>query len=244
MDWDEHIKQVAVNWLSKGDDNISLEPDLLMLFGNPDLFQEDQLTSLFDHVSPVGVFFKATYSGGSLSYCRPLFGAPIVAMYLEVAARLGVKNVVACGYVGGILADIEIGSYVVPSVAHGLDGCTRNYSPACLRFPSYEVLTSRLCTLLDRQEAKYTVGSIVSIDALMLENDAMIEDFVRKRYCAVDLETACLYALGAKLGLNVASIHIVSDSPGQKLIDRHLHHEASFPEQIKVAIDGLTSLST
>ena len=244
LDWNEHIKQVAVNWLSKGEDNISLEPDMLMLFGNPDLFQENQLISLFEHISPVGVFFKGTYGGCSLTYCRPLFGAPIVAMYLEVAARLGVKNIVACGYVGGILADIEVGSYVVPAVAYGLDGCTRNYSPDCLSFPSYGALTSRLCTLLDRQKAKYTVGSIVSIDALMLENDALIEDFARQRYCAVDLETACLYALGARLGLNVASIHIVSDSPGQKLIDRHLHHEASFPEQLKVAIDGLTSLST
>ena len=41
-----------MNWLSKGDDNISLETDMLMLFGNPDLFQENQLISLFEHVSP------------------------------------------------------------------------------------------------------------------------------------------------------------------------------------------------
>lgn len=37
MDWQHHMKQVAVNWLSKGDLSISLEPEMLMLFGNREL---------------------------------------------------------------------------------------------------------------------------------------------------------------------------------------------------------------
>ena len=239
MDWQDHMKQVAVNWLSKGDVSISLEPGMLMLFGNPDLLQEDQLTSLFEYVTPLGVFYRGIYKGRALTYCRPLFGAPIVAMYLEVAALLGVKKIVACGYVGGVPKDIDIGSYVIPSGAYGLDGCTRDYSPEGPFFSSSESLTSRLCRFSDRRGAKYAVGPIVSIDTPMLENDAMIRDFDNKGYCAIDLETACLYAVGTRLGLQVASIHIVSDSPGQKEVDKELHHEASFVEQVEIAIDGL-----
>ena len=239
MDWQDHMKQVAVNWLSKGDVSISLEPEMLMLFGNPDLLQKDQFTSLFECVTPLGVFYRGIYKDRALTYCRPLFGAPIVAMYLEVAALLGVKKIVACGYVGGVPKDIDVGSYVIPSGAYGLDGCTRNYAPEGPFSLSSESLTSRLCRFADRREAKYVVGSIVSIDTPMLENDAMIRDFDSKGYCAIDLETSCLYAVGTRLGLQVASIHIVSDSPGQKEVDKVLHHEASFVEQVEIAIDGL-----
>ena len=239
MDWQDHMKQVAVNWLSKGDDNISLEPEMLMLFGNPDLFQEDQLTSLFDHVTPQGVFFRGTYGGRALSYCRPLFGAPIVGLYVEVAALLGVKKIVACGYVGGVLKDIDVGSYIIPSGAFGLDGCTRAYSSEGLFSPSHDSLTSRLCRLSDSSGVRYTVGSIVSIDTPMLENDEMIRGFAGEGYYAIDLETACLYAVATRLGLQAASIHIVSDSPGQKEIDEELRHEASFVEQVEIAICGL-----
>ena len=241
MDWQDHMKQVAVNWLSKGDVSISLEPEMLMLFGNPDLFQEDQLVNLFECVTPVGVFYRGTYKGRALSYCRPLFGAPIVAMYLEVAALLGVKKIVACGYVGGVLKDIDIGSYVIPSGAYGYDGCTRNYTPEDGFATSSESLTSNLCRFSDRCGARYAVGPIVSIDTPMLENDAMIRDFERMGYLAVDLETACLYTVGTRLGLKVASIHIVSDSPAQKEVDKDLHHEASFVEQVEIAILGLVS---
>ena len=239
MDWQDHMKQVAVNWLSRGDLNISLEPDMLMLFGNPDLFQEDRLTSLLECVAPVGVFYRGVSKGRALTYCRPLFGAPIVAMYMEVAALLGVRKIVACGYVGGVAEDIDVGSSVIPSSAYGLDGCTRNYSPENTLVRSSESLTSRLCRISDARGARYAMGPIVSIDTPMLESDAMISEFDNSGYCAIDLETACLYAVGTRLGLEVAAIHIVSDSPGQKEVDEELHHEASFAEQVEIAIDGL-----
>lgn len=239
MDWQDHMKQVAVNWLTKGDDTISLEPEMLMLFGNPDLFQEDQLSGLIDHVTPQGVFYRGIYRGRALSYCRPLFGAPIVALYVEVAALLGVKKIVACGYVGGVHKDVDVGSYVIPSGAQGLDGCTRAYSPEGFFSPAHDSLTSRLCGLLDSRGVKYTVGPIVSIDTLMLENDEMIRGFAGEGYYAIDLETACLYAVATRLGLQAASIHIVSDSPGQKNVDKELRHEASFVEQVDIAVRGL-----
>ena len=241
MDWQDHMKQVAVNWLTKGDVGISLEPEMLMLFGNPDLLQEDQLLSHFERVTPEGVFYRGIVKGRALTFCRPLFGAPVVAMYLEVAALLGVKRVVACGYVGGVLRDIDVGSYVIPSSAYGLDGCTRNYSPKDPSCFSSESLTSRLCQFSDFRGARYAVGPIVSIDTPMLEDDAMIGDFQYEGYLAVDLETACLYTVGTRLGLQVASIHIVSDSPGQKETDQELLHEASFAEQVEIAINALLS---
>ena len=240
MDWQEHIRQVAVNWLTRGDEGFSLEPDMLMLFGNPDLLQEDQFTGLFESIEPAGVFFRGIFKRKALTLCRPLFGAPIVAMYTEVAALLGVKKIIACGYVGGVADKLGVGSYLVPTNAYGLDGCTRSYSPESGFSRSSDSLTSKLCSTLDCYSAKYTEGSIVSIDTLMLENDAMVESFARDGYYAVDLETACLYTVAKRMGVQATSIHIVSDSPRRKDIDKQLRHEASFLEQIEIALRALS----
>ena len=239
MDWQEHIRQVAVNWLSKGDDSLTLEPDMLMLFGNPDLFQENQFNALFESIEPAGVFLRGIFKGKALTFCHPLFGAPIVAMYTEVAALLGVKRIIACGYVGGVADELGVGSYLVPSTAYGLDGCTRSYSPDKGLSCSSESLNSRLCKTLDSYSAEFSLGPIASIDPLMLENDAMVEAFAREGYYAIDLETACLYAVAERMGVQAAGIHVVSDSPRRKDIDRELRHEASFVEQIEIALHAL-----
>jgi purine-nucleoside phosphorylase len=94
---------------------------------------------------------------------------------------------------------------------------------------------------LDKRSVKYQSGRIVSIDALLLEDDAMILDFQKLGFCAIDLETAVFYALGLKLGLNVAAIHIVTDNPVTRKIDPEKVHEASFVEQIQIALETLQS---
>ena len=73
----------------------------------------------------------------------------------------------------------------------------------------------------------------------MLENDSMVEGFAKEGYYAIDLETACLYSVANRSGVQAASIHIVSDSPRRKDIDKHLRHEGSLVEQIEIATRAL-----
>lgn len=223
---------------------MSLDKNFLMLFGNPYLFQEENFRSLFSQILPSGTFYRATYQGQALSYCHPLFGAPMVAMYTEILAELGIKNIVACGYVGGLGTNMDIGSYMISSAATGLDGCTKERFPQHTSFEASSVVTAALQNLMEESGAQFQSGKIVSIDALMLEDDRMIQNFKEQGFQAVDLETACLYSLGAHLGMQVASLHIVSDNPAQKLIDHGKYHEASFAEQMKVALGALDYIST
>jgi uridine phosphorylase len=241
MNWREHMRENAVNWLTRGDSGVVLDANFLMLFGNPYLFRREVLEAVLTDVTPAGVFYRAKYNGVGVSLCHPLFGAPATAMYAEVIARLGVRNVVACGYVGGIGQRLEIGGYVIPSTATGLDGCTRAYFPHRLTFPGCPQLQERLGRLAGERGEKHETGALVSIDALMLEDDEMIRQFDEQGYCCVDLETACLYAVGGKCGLSVSAVHIVSDSPSRKLIDPEQYHEAAFPGQVRIALEALTA---
>ena len=238
MNWRAHMHENAMNWLTRGDRTVTLNPCLLMLFGNPHLFQSSEFDRMLTDSRSTGVFGSGCIDGRPISYCKPLFGAPAVAMYTEVAAALGAERIIACGYVGGMDADMEIGSYVVPDSACALDGCTRAYVPSLsndTRFHADPDLTSNLVDSLKQRRAAYQVAPIVSIDALLLEDDAMIADFAARGLRCVDLETACLYALGNRLGIPVAALHIVTDNPVRKTIDLGHHHEAAFREQILAA---------
>jgi uridine phosphorylase len=237
------MRENVLNWVTKGDKTIRLDANFLMLFGNPYLFQEAKFTALFSGVSRAGLFYRATYKGHNISYCYPLFGAPMVAMYTEALSELGVRNIIACGYVGGLGEYMDIGSYVIPLSATGRDGCTRAYFPRHASFAASAFLSNELAEALSESRAKSQAGPIVSIDALMLEDDRMIQEFKEQGYLAIDLETACLYGLGAHLGLEVSSIHIVSDNPTHRLIDQERFHEASFVEQIEIASSALLRIS-
>ena len=239
MDWREHMKGNVLDWLTKGDRTMRLDANFLMLFGNPYLFQEEKFRALFSRVSSCGTFYRGVCQGQALSFCHPLFGAPMVAMVTEILAELGVETIVACGYVGGLGADADIGSYLIPASATGLDGCTRARFPEHASFEASAVVTAALKKAVDESGAQSRSGNVVSIDALLLEDDRMIGDFVARGCHAVDLETACLYSLGAHLGIRVAGLHIVSDHPAGKLVDRARVHEAVFAEQVTLAVAAL-----
>lgn len=166
----------------------------------------------------------------------------MTAMYAEVLADLGVRNILACGYVGGISASSPIGSYGLVTKASGLDGTTRAYSPRRSTFAADEHLVSRIREELDQRDAEYEMGSAASLDALLLEDDAMIQGFRQQGHCFVDLETACLFALGSLRKINVAALHVVTDNPTSKTIDWDKAHEASFGEQMQIALSVLSSL--
>jgi purine-nucleoside phosphorylase len=229
------------NWLTRGNHDIRLDERLVMLFGNPQLFSSEVFHSVVGLCESAGVFIRGRFGNVPISFTYPLFGAPAVSMYLEVAADLGVRKVVACGYVGGLDARMQVGDYFVPSAALAFDGCTRAYFPTRHRFSPSTELAEELKKHSETTRARAHGGPLASIDALMLESDEMIEDLGCESCVGVDLETACFFAIGDKLGLTVAALHIVSDNPRRKDIDEESRHEGSFPEQIRIALEVLSS---
>ncbi len=242
VDWKEHMRNNVRNWLLQDKFGAKLNESFLLLFGNPYLFQRTKFMSLFDNVEKLGLFYNATYKGGMVSFTEPVFGGPMTSMYVELLPDLGVKNIIACGYVGGLTEKEEIGSYFIPTSACGMDGSTRSYYPLQNMFIPTESMLQLLVGVLDEHSVKFECGPIISIDALLLEDDVMVQDYRRKGFCAIDLETAIFYALGLKLGLNVAAIHIVTDNLVAKMIDPEKFHEASFIEQIQASLEALAKL--
>jgi len=205
MDWNVHMIENVQNWLLPKGDTV-LDEHFLMLFGNPYLFQRERFFAHFYSVEPVGVFYRCRVRDISICCCPSLFGGPMTAMYLEVLARCGVKDIIACGYVGGLSEEALIGSYVLPTIAHAYDGTTRNYAPYTHTFPAAPSLLEALHIAINGRPIKCTSTPIAIIDALLLEDDDLIATFNEQGIGCIDLETACLYALAKRYGIRAASI--------------------------------------
>ena len=238
MDWQDHMMENVKNWLLGSGIREELDRNFLLPFGNPYLFQKELFFQQFSDIEKIGLFYKAKYQDMNISFTEPVFGAPMVSMYTEILHQMGVRNIIGCGYVGGLTDKQEIGSYVIPSAGYGFDGTSRSYSPHRVSYPASDTLYQSIKSVLSERNVKYESGPIVSIDALMLENDKMISDFIKQGFYCVDLETACLYGLGNILGINVAAVHIVTDNPYQKNIDEEMFHEASMVEQIHICLES------
>jgi uridine phosphorylase len=130
MDWKHHMRNNVRNWLFQDQFKAKLNENFLLLLGNPYLFQRDEFMSWFDNVEKIGLFHNATYKENGISFTAPVFGGPMASMYVEMLPDFGVKNIMACGYVGGLTEKAEIGSYIIPEAAYGMDGSTRSYYPA------------------------------------------------------------------------------------------------------------------
>lgn len=239
-DWRQHMRQNVYHWLTRSCVT-DFPPNVLILLGNPYLFQREQLIRIFDDYQPAGLFAVGTREGRRIGICPPVFGSPMAAMYLEVLCMLGARRVIACGYVGGLMPDALIGSYCLPDSAVGFDGTSRSYDPTTCISHADTGLMKALVDQADQCGAQARQGQIASIDALMLESDSMIADLQRQGCGMIDLETACLFSLAARLGVRIAAIHIVSDNPARKEIDEGRGHEASFVEQIQIAAEVLVS---
>jgi len=230
-------------WLLQGHCQEGLPARLLMPLGNSDLFDERPLAELFASVERRGVFrVGRTAAGEPVAYTTSLFGAPKVAMYLEVARRAGVEVVIAAGYVGSFVKDVPIGSLFVPTAAIPDDGTSRAYGLDRGPAPADPALTQAIFDAAGARNVPCSAGTVASIDAIMLEDDAMLEGYRRQGASAIDMETGCLFALARHLGMRAAAVHIVSDNAADREIDDEGRHMLSLRTQLEVALAALGRL--
>jgi len=222
---------------------------LLVLLGNPDHFRRrlPDVMALLGELRPEGVFLVGKLEGRPLALTSPRLGGPAAATTVEVAAMAGVRRIVALGYTGGLRLETRVGSVFVARDALGLDGTSLAYQrgaaiptangtpPTPAVWAADGPLTTALEASLERSGFAWTAGRMATTDAIMLEDDAMVAALAEQGCGALDMETACLYAVARKLGLAATSLHLVSDNPFLGDTNPAAVHLASFPEALALA---------
>jgi uridine phosphorylase len=150
------------------------------------------------------------YTGPALTDGEPLtiqstgMGGPSAAIVLTELIALGARRAIRVGTCGALRADIALGELVIARESICSDGTSRTLG-ARERVPADPLLTRALVDVAPGAHA----GPVVSVD---LFYDDAPERTHPPDALAIEMESATLFAVGARAGVSVACMLAVSDT--------------------------------
>jgi uridine phosphorylase len=150
------------------------------------------------------------YTGIALADGEPLtiqstgMGGPSAAIVLTELIALGARRAIRVGTCGALRADIALGELVIARESICADGASRALGGG-ERVPADPLLTR---ALLDAAPTAHS-GLVVSVD---LFYDEACEHNHAPDALAIEMESATLFAIGARTGISVACVLAVSDT--------------------------------
>ncbi len=156
------------------------------------------------------------------------YGAPAMAMKLEVLIALGVKEVVFIGLAGSLQEEVQPGDICVCSEALCDDGTSPCYTTTETALPN-KMLLGKLTKSLQADKRNFHIGRNWTTDAIFRETKAEIKHYQQKDVLTVEMETAAFYAVCQKRKVRGVAAYGISDklynykwetSFGQRMIYR------------------------
>jgi DeoD family purine-nucleoside phosphorylase len=152
------------------------------------------------------------YTGEALADGRPLsiqstgMGGPSAAIVVTELVALGARRLLRVGTCGALGAELRLGELIVATEALAADGTSR-----ALGAPDRIAATPGLLALLRDADEQPVRGPVVSSDVFYDDRPGVEQSWVAEGALAVEMETATLYALAAKHGVQAAALLLVSD---------------------------------
>jgi DeoD family purine-nucleoside phosphorylase len=151
------------------------------------------------------------YTGNALTDGEPLtiqstgMGGPSAAIVLEELVVLGARRVIRVGTCGALNGELKLGELVVASGAIAADGASRALGAGeCI------AADVPLTAALERT-AQSTAVRVVSTDLFYDPNPHRNREWSAAGAVAVEMEAATVFAVGARTGVPVGCVLIVSD---------------------------------
>ena len=138
------------------------------------------------------------------------YGAPAMAMKLEVLIALGVKEFVFIGLAGSLQEEVQPGDKVVCDEALCDDGISPCYVTSETSKPSKTLLV-KLQRALKAGKQDFHIGRNWTTDAIFRETKAEIKHYQKHHVLTVEMETAAFYAVCQKRKVKGVSCFGVSD---------------------------------
>ena len=183
--------------------------------------------------------FTGSYRGKRVSVMGTGIGVPSHSIYVnELIGEYDVKTLIRVGTCGGLQPDLEIGNVVLAMAASTDSHINR------LRFDRMDFApTASFGLLLKAYEAAKAgnanvhVGNILTSDTFYHDDPDSWRMWAAFGVLVVEMETAGLYTLAAKYGVDALSILTVSDSliSGAKATSEQ--RERAFTRMIELALE-------
>ncbi|WP_055667417.1 purine-nucleoside phosphorylase [Desnuesiella massiliensis] len=183
--------------------------------------------------------FTGNYKGKAVSVQGTGMGVPSISIYAnELIQSYGAKNLIRVGTCGSIQEDIKVRDVIL-----AMSACTDS-SINKLRFNGMDFAPTANFELLkkayDYGMEKYLnmkAGSVLTSDTFYQDEQDAWKRWARFGVLAIEMETAALYTLAAKFGVNALSILTVSDSivTGEETSAKE--RQETFTKMIEVALE-------
>lgn len=182
--------------------------------------------------------FTGTYKGKKVSIQGTGMGIPSMSIYVEELIQFyGAKNLIRIGSCGSIQKDIKIRDVIVAMSASTdssinklrFDG--RDFAPTA----SAELFINAIDSARERN-LQVKAGSVLTHDLFYQDDADEWKRWADFGVLAVEMETAGLYTLGAKHGVNTLSLLTVSDSLITHEETSSEEREKTFNEMIELAL--------
>jgi uridine phosphorylase len=211
--WIESFRETAVGWLLGPNAALDSLPEAVLLpMENPDVYDDGWIGEYATDLARRGTLTLGDVNGIRIAFSAPKFGAPAVAMAVDVFAKAGFRNVVGVGFCGGLQPEVQCGQLVLPRSVIRDEGASQHYTseegPAkCSPRPCDVALR---CA--QERGVRLHAGPIVTTDGILRETRGKVERWHAAGCLGVDMETAALYTVASVLGIEAVAILVASDN--------------------------------
>ena len=183
--------------------------------------------------------FTGTCQGKRVSVMGTGMGVPSHSIYVnELISEYGAKTLIRVGTCGGLQPDLEIGDIVLAMAASTDSHINR------LRFDGMDFApTASFNLLLKAYEAakvgnvNVRVGNILTSDTFYHDDPESWKQWAAFGVLVVEMETAGLYTLAAKFGVDALSILTVTDNLISGVKATSEEREKTFTQMIELALE-------
>lgn len=183
--------------------------------------------------------YTGYYQGKRVSVQGTGMGLPSLSIYVnELIVSYGVENLIRVGSCGGMQSDVKVRDIILAmsastdSKVNELRFQGKNYAPTA----SFKLL-KKAYDVAESKGFPIKVGNILSADLFYNDDPEAWKLWAKYGVLAVEMESAELYTLAAKFGVNALSVLTVSDSlvSGEETTSEE--REKTFNHMMEIALE-------
>jgi purine-nucleoside phosphorylase len=185
--------------------------------------------------------WTGTFRGHPVSVQTSGMGTPSFAIVAEELLRLGARQLVRVGTVGGIGPGVRTGDLVIALSATPGDGATRTYLHGDPYAPTADfALTHALFHAAEDAGIPVHVGSVASVDVFYNTDADYTTKWRDRGVLGFEMEASVLFLLAARAGIQAACMLTVSD-----VLSEEVSSEESYlsPEALNAAVDRMIEVT-
>lgn len=183
--------------------------------------------------------YTGTFNGKRVSVQGTGMGMPSISIYThELITEYGVKKLIRVGSAGSYQIDVQLRDIVIAMSASTNSNMNNEIFQGETFAPTASfALLSQAVTQAQKQDIAVTVGPILSSDAFYRDNSEYYKKWASHGILCVEMETAALYTIAAKYGVEALGILTISDSLVTHEATTSQEREQTFTAMIQIALE-------